>query len=418
MKCNIVKDLLPLYFDGLCSEETCRQMEEHMEQCGECRQLKQSLEPEREWSDGHAEYKKNIQPFRKIRNKLRRKNALIIVCIILILLLSGMTSLLTYGQITKTGWSFETVYEALRFRSIGRQFAAGNTEPLFETLSGGYMIRDAESNAVRMAYPNRESYDEDMKAVLQKKYREFFDGKDLRYRGIEEIGYSESARTAWDRTLYICLKFTGEEQTEYYISLYKMLNGKFLADDFFGTPYLLFTEGGTTGTAGGEGAAAVPPEASLFSALPDGQTEYTLNVTREVVLESGRRALQGDTKLAENGQMRLNLVSEQDRATGTREMREDINEKISGLAEYGYYMTDFVFHVEEYDRSEHLYKYRMCLEFADGHHGEVLLSFDCYRTSEMFVYLSGTDRIYIPKATGEKVPAEVIQILEGLFGEG
>lgn len=39
MNCDIIKDLLPLYCDGVCSEETSRAVEEHLTTCPVCRAL-------------------------------------------------------------------------------------------------------------------------------------------------------------------------------------------------------------------------------------------------------------------------------------------------------------------------------------------------------------------------------------------
>ena len=39
MNCNIVKDLIPLYIDGCCSEESKRVVEEHIEKCASCKQV-------------------------------------------------------------------------------------------------------------------------------------------------------------------------------------------------------------------------------------------------------------------------------------------------------------------------------------------------------------------------------------------
>lgn len=39
MNCNIVKDLIPLYIDGCCSEESERAVEEHLKDCSECKKL-------------------------------------------------------------------------------------------------------------------------------------------------------------------------------------------------------------------------------------------------------------------------------------------------------------------------------------------------------------------------------------------
>ena len=35
--CNIIKDLLPLYTDGVCSKESCNLVEEHIKECSACR---------------------------------------------------------------------------------------------------------------------------------------------------------------------------------------------------------------------------------------------------------------------------------------------------------------------------------------------------------------------------------------------
>ena len=39
MDCNIIKDLIPLYIDGCCSEESEKTVEEHIENCHECKKL-------------------------------------------------------------------------------------------------------------------------------------------------------------------------------------------------------------------------------------------------------------------------------------------------------------------------------------------------------------------------------------------
>lgn len=39
MNCNIVKDLIPLYIDGCCSEESSKMIEAHMKDCADCKKL-------------------------------------------------------------------------------------------------------------------------------------------------------------------------------------------------------------------------------------------------------------------------------------------------------------------------------------------------------------------------------------------
>ena len=36
MKCYVVQDLLPEYVEGLCREETAKEIKQHLEGCEEC----------------------------------------------------------------------------------------------------------------------------------------------------------------------------------------------------------------------------------------------------------------------------------------------------------------------------------------------------------------------------------------------
>ncbi len=43
MNCNIVKDLIPLYIDGCCSEESEKVVEEHINDCDDCKKLLEDM---------------------------------------------------------------------------------------------------------------------------------------------------------------------------------------------------------------------------------------------------------------------------------------------------------------------------------------------------------------------------------------
>ena len=43
MNCNIVKDLIPLYIDGCCSEESEKVVEEHIRDCDDCKKLLEDM---------------------------------------------------------------------------------------------------------------------------------------------------------------------------------------------------------------------------------------------------------------------------------------------------------------------------------------------------------------------------------------
>ena len=37
MKCEIIRDLIPLYLDKVCSEDSRKLVEEHLAECSECK---------------------------------------------------------------------------------------------------------------------------------------------------------------------------------------------------------------------------------------------------------------------------------------------------------------------------------------------------------------------------------------------
>lgn len=41
--CDVIRDLLPLYIDNICSDESRRMVSEHLECCNECKQLYENL---------------------------------------------------------------------------------------------------------------------------------------------------------------------------------------------------------------------------------------------------------------------------------------------------------------------------------------------------------------------------------------
>lgn len=408
MKCNIARDLLPLYFDDLCSEETREQLEEHMRHCEECRRLQDSLAADQQPESGE-EWDRSIAPLKKIRKKMRKKNGLIAICVVFLILLAAGTSVLTYGQLTRRGISFEWIWEAARLRHVGRQFADGDIEPLYKVLSGGYRFQDAESGIVRLAYEDMETYDIDMKASILEKYHRYFDEKGLTYKGIEDIGYREVPGMGWNRTLWISLKFEGDDNLRYYLGFYRTLDGQYLVDDYFGNPIItmVHSEGEET-DAGIQQVEAYHTEDSLFSCLPNSLKDFDLYMARYMVMVSGQRALQGDTTLLDSGQLRLGILSQQDLEENTDTLRSRINDGLARLTEQGYYLTDITWTPLEYDKTEHLYRYRLDMELTGS--DRLVSTLECYRISDQFVYIPRTGDTY-----GTNISTEVSQILETLY---
>lgn len=133
MKCEIVEDLMPLYVDGLCSEETTKEIKEHMSHCELCNEKMKEIEMPIEVMPPEEEI--SIEPMKKVKRKLHKKNTWILAISLLSILVIGSISYLSYHQINRSGISFEIIYEFFHFQKVGREFADGNLEPFLECLT-------------------------------------------------------------------------------------------------------------------------------------------------------------------------------------------------------------------------------------------------------------------------------------------
>ncbi|GIO28050.1 zf-HC2 domain-containing protein [Ornithinibacillus bavariensis] len=89
MEHSVFKDLAPAYIDKLTSEETNKQIEKHINQCEECRsylnKMKEDLLLDDE--DERKKEKRNIDYFKKVRSKNRKRTLIIVASLLSIFLI-------------------------------------------------------------------------------------------------------------------------------------------------------------------------------------------------------------------------------------------------------------------------------------------------------------------------------------------
>ena len=81
MKCEIIRDLLPSYIDGLTSDESNQVVEEHLYGCEECQELLDQMKQDIRDPQEIIVNKKKIKPFKKVKKMIwKAVLATIIVC--------------------------------------------------------------------------------------------------------------------------------------------------------------------------------------------------------------------------------------------------------------------------------------------------------------------------------------------------
>ena len=84
LSCNIILDLLPLYYDQVCSDETKALVEEHLSSCESCREALKSMSGELPIPKQDIE---SVEILKNIKKELRTKEVRWIFIIIIIAIL-------------------------------------------------------------------------------------------------------------------------------------------------------------------------------------------------------------------------------------------------------------------------------------------------------------------------------------------
>lgn len=85
MKCEIIKDLLPSYVDGLTSAESNEAIEHHLEYCLECQEYLENMK--KELSEESNVSEKEIDPFIRIKRETARR---VVIAVILTAVISAL----------------------------------------------------------------------------------------------------------------------------------------------------------------------------------------------------------------------------------------------------------------------------------------------------------------------------------------
>ena len=89
IKCEVIKDLLPLYVDGVASEESCALIEEHLKECEDCRQYLELLQEDMP-DVSEVSLADETASLRKIKRRIRRNRVLVVLVTMVFAVIAGL----------------------------------------------------------------------------------------------------------------------------------------------------------------------------------------------------------------------------------------------------------------------------------------------------------------------------------------
>ena len=277
-----------------------------------------------------------------------------------------------------------------------------------------YFLRSEDAVILQNKYKSQGAYDKAMKSAIQSKFDHYFGGKHLRYEGIHEIGYEPDHFNG--QTLAIYLKFTGDNNIEYFLCLHKEKDGKYRIHDCFGEgeiTYVSVKEDTDETKDGSEEKGAYRTNDSLFACLSNNDNDEMYS-QRDVTRLFGKRAVEGtDNELLDTSSRLSMFVDEKELNNPATENQysEQLGGRLASIVKMKYYPTDIVKNVIDYDADKQLFIDQLTVEFTGKQKKDkVYITLSAYRYRNEYVAIGGTSKVY-----GDEIPGELKSKLEDLF---
>lgn len=147
--CNVIEDMLPLYADGICSEDTKTIVEHHIAVCPECKKKLEAMTAKLEKNEKKA---KAENPFKKVKNHYVRLVAVTLLACAVFVVPLGTFWFLKTNETYDLGYSWATVTTKSKLKKIGNLFKKGKYREaldLFEPYCGSDDYTRTETEAFK-----------------------------------------------------------------------------------------------------------------------------------------------------------------------------------------------------------------------------------------------------------------------------
>lgn len=125
ISCKIIEDLLPLYADKVCSEESGALVEKHIAECGKCRAKLEAMTEEIPKSSENIPEMKNGNAFKKYHRRYVRLVVITLLLCAAVMIPAVFCSVLTINENSNQGMSWSTLKMNSELRKLGSKFRQG-----------------------------------------------------------------------------------------------------------------------------------------------------------------------------------------------------------------------------------------------------------------------------------------------------
>lgn len=394
MKCEVVKDLMTLYAEGMCSEESKAALEEHLKECAACADEFDKLKKELESPDAFAkkdyteENKSALKPMKKVKKSLfRRKVVSVILALLLLVVLTGV-GFLSYGQVTNRGMSFSALADAYKIKQVCESLTEGDTQALLDAIA----IRLEEYYEVRNAGlldKDFENYKKEIKRSMDEAYAYHFEGKDIDVK-IEEIWLTPYEENMADNLAATAISVGFYEGDEL---VYNMEFGKISPKKF--VVYETFTD-----------------DTPTFAANLLGYDDVILDITlRHASANQYKKLIAGET--VENYGSGLCMIIEKGNTEEEKAAYKDVlKSNLKQLYTNKWYIKEVFFAPDEYNVDKKRWIYKVWFQIEDQNTGSIAMLEQRFVYYNADLYVMEDEEPTIMATNGEVTEDMEKQLLE------
>ena len=394
MKCELAKDLIILYAEDLCSEETAEALKEHLENCPECskwlEEYKKELEDKK--TETMANNDKNIsdelKPMKKVKKKLMRGKIRLAIVGAVLAVIIGVLGFLSYGQITNECMSFSVAADTVRVYLVCKSLADGDTEPFMDILA--YRIADQYTVSGSKGLENFDAYLIQVENDVKNACEYYFSGKDVtvKIQGIDQYSYADEEPTDISNT-DITIGFYEKDELLYELAFGKVAADKFIVYELPQNDAPVFTK------------SMLP----FYDTGLDICLHYATKKAYSDLVEGNR----------ENTGVGLALAIT---TWGTDEeksaYRDVLIERIQKLCDEDWYYKDVMYFVDEYDIAAGKWIYKVWFMVENQSNGEIVMIEQKFHYFRQQLYVI-EDSPAVVIGAEEELPAEIKTQLQEIF---
>lgn len=394
MKCELARDLIILYAEDLCSDETAEELKTHLEQCSECN--KRLEEYKKELEDNKTENtvtkdetgRKDLKPLKKVKKKLVMGKVKIAVLCVILALITGILGFLSYGQITNECMSFSSLADTAKIYSVCKALADGDTEPFMDIIA--YRIADQYTVAGSSELENFDAYIAQIEKDAKNACEYYFAGKDVKVKinDIDQNPYSGEEPT--DITcIDITIGFYEKDELLYEMAFGKVSEGNYIVYELPQNNAPIFT------------TSLLPYyDASLDICLHFATKKTYSNLKEGITDNAGAGLALAVTTAGDDEEKEA--------------YRNQIMEKMQALCDAGWYYKEVMYFVDEYDVNEGKWIYKVWFMVEEQGSGNLVMIEQRFHYYEEQLYVMESSPAVVI-GNDEELPKDTREQLLGLF---